>query len=491
MSLTATDIFCGAGGSSTGLVAAGYELKLAANHSRIAIDTHSANHVNAEHVCADINNYDMRRLPTTDILWASPICTEISPAGGVRRSSQGSQIGVGDDYEPADPESFVRTRATAYDVMRAAEVHYYKAIACENVTEFATDWRLFQWWRQGIELLGYNSQVVSVSSAHIGGTDNDHAPQWRDRIYIVFTRTGIRMPDLRPLPLAWCPGCGEDVQAIQAWRNGRTIGKYRQQYDYRCPNSRCGKSVVEPYVRPAADAIDWTNLGTRIGDRTRPLAAKTIGRIEKGLARYPQRTSILTLNHSGHDGRAIAPEQGPLPARTRKVGEGLLIPGRHGMLVPAGGTWNDTATDLHDPMRTRTTRDTEALVTLPYVVTMRRNGRVDTVDRPLAAVTARGRHHGLVIPYRKSAAKPTTEPLLTLATRDSAGILTSPDQLEEALSVEDCHFRMLQPVEQLAAQRFPDSYIMRGNKTEQTMQAGNAVSCNVAQWIGSKLSAVL
>ncbi|MCU1613731.1 MAG: hypothetical protein JWO67_68, partial [Streptosporangiaceae bacterium] len=30
MSLTFTDIFCGAGGSSTGLVNAGFELKLAA-----------------------------------------------------------------------------------------------------------------------------------------------------------------------------------------------------------------------------------------------------------------------------------------------------------------------------------------------------------------------------------------------------------------------------------------------------------------------------
>ncbi|WP_176741716.1 hypothetical protein [Streptomyces sp. Cmuel-A718b] len=124
----------------------------------------------------DSRRADMRRLPTTDILWASPICTEISPAGGTRRSTQDDQIGIGDDYEPADPESFVRTRATAYDVMRAAEVHYYKAILCENVTEFATDWRLFQWWRQGIELLGYNSQIVSVSSAHVGGKDNEHAP---------------------------------------------------------------------------------------------------------------------------------------------------------------------------------------------------------------------------------------------------------------------------------------------------------------------------
>ncbi|MFE3665508.1 DNA cytosine methyltransferase [Streptomyces sp. NPDC059164] len=116
---------------------------------------------------------------------------------------------------------------------------------------------------------------------------------------------------------------------------------------------------------------------------------------------------------------------------------------------------------------------------------------VDTVERPLATVTAPGRHHGLVIPYRRGSAKPTSEPLLTLATRDSAGVLTPVKDLEEALSVEDCHFRMLQPVEQLAAQRFPADYIMRGNKTEQTMQAGNAVSCNVAQWLGSRVAAVL
>ncbi|MFE9468267.1 DNA cytosine methyltransferase [Streptomyces virginiae] len=73
------------------------------------------------------------------------------------------------------------------------------------------------------------------------------------------------------------------------------------------------------------------------------------------------------------------------------------------------------------------------------------------------------------------------ETMLTLATRDSAGVLTPADTTpEQALSVEDCHFRMLQPREQLAAQRFPGDYIMRGNKTEHTQQAGNAVSCNVA-----------
>ncbi|TXS81019.1 DNA cytosine methyltransferase [Streptomyces sp. me109] len=487
MSLTFTDIFCGAGGSSTGLVAAGYELKLAANHSRVAIDTHSANHRQADHVCADVNNYDMRRLPTTDVLWASPICTEMSPAGGTQRRN-GGQLAFGEEDE-VEAEAFIRTRATAYDVIRATEVHRYRAVLCENVVEFVTQWPLFGWWRSGMEQLGYNSQIVSVSSAHVGGPDNPRAPQWRDRIYLVFTRTGIKLPDVRPRPLAWCAECGEDVQAIQAFRNPRrTVGKYRQQYDYRCPNAKCRNALVEPYVRAAADAIDWTNLGSRIGDRSRPLAAATLRRISAGLAEYPQRVSLLTLNHSGHDGRAQDPTRVPLPARTRKIGEGLLFPqDRHGMLVPAGGTWNDTGTPLAEPMRTRTTRDTEALVTMPYVVTLRRNGGAAAVDQPLATVTAAGRHHGLVIPYRKGTAKPTDQPLLTLATRDSAGICV-PDA---ALTVEDCHFRMLQPREQLAAQRFPGDYIMRGNKGEQTMQAGNAVSCNVAQWIGERVAAVL
>ncbi|MFG2234888.1 DNA cytosine methyltransferase [Streptomyces sp. NPDC048723] len=488
MSLTATDIFCGAGGSSTGLVAAGYELKLAANHSKIAIETHSANHRNTEHICADINNYDMRKLPATDILWASPICTEISPAGGARRTRNRGQIGIGDEYEPADSEAFIRTRATAYDVLRAMEVHYYKAVIVENVPEFATDWVLFPWWRQAGGLLGYNSQVTCVSSAHIGGPGNEHAPQWRDRLYVIFTRKGIPLPDVRPRPLAWCPVCEVDIEAVQVWRRGRSIGKYRRQYDFRCPQAKCRNSKVEPYTRPAAAAIDFSNLGRRIGDRTRPLAANTTRRIEAGLAQHPQRASLVTLNHSGHDGRSQLPGEAPLPARTRKVGEGLLIPG---MLVPAGGTWNDTGTLLSEPMRTRTTRDTEALVTMPFVVTMRRNGGAHRVDHPLATVTAAGRHHGLVIPYRKGAAKPISEPLLTLATRDSAGVLTPAEAIDEPVRVEDCHFRMLQPREQLAAQRFPADYIMRGNKTEQTMQAGNAVSCNVAQWLGAAVAAVL
>ncbi|WP_460358332.1 DNA cytosine methyltransferase [Actinoallomurus acanthiterrae] len=55
----------------------------------------------------------------------------------------------------------------------------------------------------------------------------------------------------------------------------------------------------------------------------------------------------------------------------------------------------------------------------------------------------------------------------------------------------DFRFRMLRARERLRAQRFDDSYIVTGTSEEQTMQAGNAVSANVAHWIGTKITEAL
>lgn len=489
MALTFTDIFCGAGGSSTGLVAAGLELRLAANHWARAIETHAANHPGADHICADINNYDMRRLPHTDVLWASPICTELSPAGGRKRRTTGHGQQAIEEFGPVATAAFERTRATFWDVIRATEVHRYRAVLVENVME-AADWELFDVWLAGMRTLGYRHQFVSLSSAHAGGPSNALAPQWRDRIYIVLTREGIPLPDVEPRPAAWCPVCEETVNAVQSWKKpGRHLGKYGQQYVYRCPNgARCRHTVVEPFVRPAADIIDWANLGTRIGDRAargmRPLAANTVKRIRAGLAMLGEQRMVLTVNHGGHDGRPFPADAAPLPARTAKIGDAVL--------VPAGGTWNTTPTTTAVPMRTRLAnpKGFEALVTPPqaddsFIVTLRRNAHARPVSQPVDTVTGQGRHHWLVVPYRNATTKPVAEPLHTLGTRDSAALLGA------APALEDCHYRMIQPREQLLAQRFPADYIVHGNRGEQTMQAGNAVSVNAAQWLGERVLAAL
>jgi len=77
MSLTVTDLFAGAGGSSTGMVAIpGVAVTIAANHLQLAVDVHNANHPSTDHACVDLHMEDPRYFPRTDILWASPECTK-------------------------------------------------------------------------------------------------------------------------------------------------------------------------------------------------------------------------------------------------------------------------------------------------------------------------------------------------------------------------------------------------------------------------------
>ena len=45
--------------------------------------------------------------------------------------------------------------------------------------------------------------------------------------------------------------------------------RYGKQYEYRCPSCR---GVVVPPITPSLAALDLTDLGTRIGDRKKPLA---------------------------------------------------------------------------------------------------------------------------------------------------------------------------------------------------------------------------
>ncbi len=50
---------------------------------------------------------------------------------------------------------------------------------------------------------------------------------------------------------------------------------------------------------------------------------------------------------------------------------------------------------------------------------------------------------------------------------------------------------MLKLREHSRAQRFSDSYRVIGNASEQTMGFGNAVSSNVAQWLGGIVAGLL
>ena len=147
---------------------------MAANHWQTAIEVHQAHFPGARHDCADISQADPRRYPRTDILLASPECTNHSQARGVSRRRQDPTL-----WDAPDPAA-ERSRATMWDVVRFAEQLAYDAIVVENVVE-ATRWVGWRAWCIAMEDLGYDRRVLSHNSMHHG------VPQSRDRIYVVFT----------------------------------------------------------------------------------------------------------------------------------------------------------------------------------------------------------------------------------------------------------------------------------------------------------------
>lgn len=523
--LTVTDLFCGGGGSSSGAVAVpGVQVRMAANHWSLAIATHNANHVETDHDCADISQVDPRRYPRTDILWASPECTNHSKAKGVRRAD--AQPDLFDEVLP--DAAAERSRATMWDVVRFAEHHRYRAIVVENVVD-AAKWVLFPAWRAALNAMGYCVHQVYLNSMHaqmLGAP----APQSRDRMYVV-AHAGA-CPDLHRVtrPKAYCGTCDAVIEAIQVFKKPTPWGRYRQQYVYRCPNITCRNAVVEPGFLPAAAAIDWSIPGQRIGDRDRPLAAKTIARIEAGLARYfrpvhleaggnqydsldpkcpryghanayirawPADTEALKTLHTaltkglawdstmlvpveGRDGKPAQPASDPLRTQTTRAETGVAFDpfvvelrgggsdarpvtdplatvtangNHHGLLVPAGGTWNDTATSTDEPMRTRTTRETEALL-VPYF----RTGLATPADEPIGTLTTHDRY---ALVMRTNAG----DEQRSVAQRD----LLIP-------AVNDTFFRMLDPGEVQLGMAFARDYQVLGNRREVVRQLGNAVT---------------
>ena len=91
------DLFCGAGGASTGIHRACNKLGVAiknycVNHWDVAIKTHCTNHPNDVHECAGIETVipsEFVKEGYLDLLWASPSCTHHSRAkGGKPRDNQ-------------------------------------------------------------------------------------------------------------------------------------------------------------------------------------------------------------------------------------------------------------------------------------------------------------------------------------------------------------------------------------------------------------------
>lgn len=317
--LTSVHLMAGGGGDLAGIALAGMKPLAAVNHLQAAVDTVKLNRPQILGVTEDVSRLDIFDLPGAEVLVGSPICTEAAPAGGnaVRRQSS---------------KPWVATRATAWCLIRYAEVHRPAVILGENVLRFA-QWELFEAWLKVFQAMGYTAKVVPVNAAHISSPGNPPAPQKRERLLFVLARGGIDV-DLEVRPEAICDACGP-VLGERFWKSGAAqiaghlIGEYdtgsgkHGAYYYICP---AGHGRVEPVTAAMGPGIDWSQPMTLVADGHRggPYAANTRARIQHGLTRWGGEPFVVINRRN----KWSEPLDGPVAT--------ITAGGNHHMLVRPG-----------------------------------------------------------------------------------------------------------------------------------------------------------
>ncbi len=502
--LTVKDMFCGAGGSSQGVrrlsrkMGGGLELKLAMNHWKLAVETHNTNFPEADHDCADVSASDPRRYQSTDILIASPECSNHSLAKGKKRSYQQTANLFGEIT--IDP-SAERSRATMWDIPRFAEYHRYNLIIVENVVE-ARCWVMWDAWLHAMRNLDYLHKCVYLNSMH-----NLPTPQSRDRMYVVFWKRGNPEPDLNYTPKAYCHKCAKEVDSIQSWKNSRKkYGKYRQQYVYRCPHCT---NQVEPYYYSAFNVIDWSVSSEKIGNRNKPLAANTMKRINYGLQKYQDSSFVVYLDHSKAGNlssgifdalntqttaqvAAIVTKGGYKGGLTSISSPEFTMTTQHNfgvinfptLIKNYGGNFDakHAAIPVNAPLSTVTTNDHHGVLNTPIIIENRGQSLARTLECPLSTITSKTTH-GLLSDdsidaflsyyYGTSQASHISEAMGTVTTKDKISLVLKPSH---EIDINECSYRMLKTHEIQAAMAFEDDYIVCGTGKDQVRQLGNAVT---------------
>jgi DNA (cytosine-5)-methyltransferase 1 len=246
----AADLFCGAGGTSTGLYQAadamGLDVNLlAVNHWNVAIATHTANHKEALHLCETLDGVNPRKVipgGRLHLLVASPECTHHSNARGGR---------------PMNDQS----RASAYHILRWAEALHIDNIIIENVREFRS-WGplgshgrplknqrgdLYQAFLANLKALNYSVEDRILNAADHGD------PTTRERLFIIARRG--RKPVRWPKPTHSKDSMVREAFGLKPWVAARSI-------------------------------IDWSDEGKSIFNRKKPLSPNTIRRIAAGLRKF-------------------------------------------------------------------------------------------------------------------------------------------------------------------------------------------------------------
>jgi DNA (cytosine-5)-methyltransferase 1 len=183
------------------------------------------------------------------------------------------------------------------------------------------------------------------------------------------------------------------------------------------------------------------------------------------------------FTHSRGDRSADLRE--PMHTQTAQQSRALVVPPFITSYYAGGG--QDSS--IEEPMPTLPTRDRHAVVVPPFIVSQYNRpagigAAVRDLREPMPTVPAMAVHHVVTPPFiinQQANTAPTAmhEAMATLLASGNHKWLVEPG---EAVQVEDCGFRMLEPEECGAAMAFPSDYKVLGGKRDRVKQYGNAVT---------------
>ena len=378
------DLFCGAGGTSSGVEYARVdgrkcaEVVACVNHDKNAILSHQANHPHTLHFTEDIRTLELSpmvehlrkmkaRYPKARVvLWASLECTNFSKAKG---------------GQPRDADS----RTLADHLFRYIETLDPDYIQIENVEEFMCWGALdengkpvskdqgsdYLRWVRKVQGYGYDFGWRILNAADFGAYTS------RKRYFGQFARRG--------LPIAF----PEQTYA----KNGDEGGMFKMYHKWRA-------------VR---DVLDLDDDGESIFTRKKPLCDKTLERIYAGLVKFVAggkkqcEAWILkynSMNQQNHHNAPSLDEPCPTVACQNRLG---LVKCQF-LSKQFSGDPDSKNIDIEQPAGTVTTIDHHALVSSRFLTEY--FGGADhnhSIEEPATTVTTKERHAFVTAYYGRSA----------------------------------------------------------------------------------------
>jgi len=394
------DLFAGGGGMSTAIEQAlGRHVDIAINHDADAISMHMANHPQTEHYCADVFEVCPReatRGRPVGHLHGSPDCTHFSQAiGGQPRSRA--------------------IRSLGWVMVRWAGQVLPRSISMENVRQ------MMQWGPLIAKRCKHTGRVMKLD-----GTVAEPGER-------VPVQNQFLVPDPKHVGRTWKHfihslerlGYVVEYRLLNAANYGAATTRERLFLFAR----RDGRPIVWPEPthhekpakgqkgwRPAADHIDFSDLGQSIFTRKKPLADATLRRIARGMHKFvlnnPEPFIVEMANQSNPLG--VRPTSEPLRTITATpkggsyaVAAPVMVQAAHGDGRPGGvQRWGEGVKSVERPIGTVTSSGSggqalaaAVLVQTGYGERKGQQPRALDIEAPLGTVVAGGTKHALASAY--------------------------------------------------------------------------------------------